>query len=154
NYSQNNIVVSDSWSFSPNLLNEVRVSYALNDYVQDPLIQTSWSDLGSKLVLGSQPPQPPQVFLTGYFQSGNFAHNDMPQRTNMVADTVTWIHGAHSIKMGGSFQWNRFREQGNWLGEGQVRFTGSFTKDAFADFLLGSANSFRQNSGLNRDFRS
>jgi hypothetical protein len=153
-YSQNNVVLSDSWSISPTLLNEIRASYVLNDYRQTPQIQTSLNDLGSNLVLGAQPPQMPQIFITGYFQSGNFTLNDMPQRTEMVADTLSWIRGNHSIKMGGSFQWNQFREQGNWLGEGQIRFTGSFTKDGFADFLLGSANSFRQNSGLNRNFRS
>ena len=153
-YSQNNFVVSDSWSFSPTLLNELRASYSLNHYVSNPLIHTGLPDLGSQLVLGSQPSQPPQTFITGYFQSGNFTYDGMPQRTEMLSDTLHWMRGAHSIRLGGSFQWNQFREIGNWLGAGQIRFTGSFTKNGFADFLLGDANSFRQNNGLNRNFRS
>ncbi len=153
-YSQNNIVVSDSWSLSPVLLNEARVSSSLNRYGNMSLIKTSWSDLGSQVVLGAGPPRPPQIFITGYFQAGTFGDNTQPQRTQMVADTLSWMKGSHSLRMGGLFQWNQFQETGNWLGAGQVRFTGSFTKNAFADFLLGDANSFRQNNGLNRDFRS
>ncbi len=153
-YSQNNVVISDDWSLSPTFLNEARASYTLNDYAHNALIHTSWSDLGSQVVLGALPPRPPQIFITGYFNAGTFGDDDMPQRTEMLSDTFTWIHGAHSIKAGGLFQWNQFRETGNWLGAGQVRFTGSFTKNALADFLLGDANSFRQNSGLNRNFRS
>src|SRR5581483_6626544 len=100
------------------------------------------------------PPRPPQIFITGYFTAGTYGDDNMPQRTETLSDTLTWIHGAHSLKMGGLLQWNQFRETGNWLGAGQIRFTGSFTKNAFADLLLGDANSFRQNNGLNRDFRS
>ncbi|HEY3458202.1 MAG TPA: hypothetical protein VGK64_26715 [Bryobacteraceae bacterium] len=153
-YSQNNVVISDTWSLSPTLLNEVRTSYVLNRYVINSLNRTSWSDLGSRLVLGAQPARPPQFFITGYFQAGTFGDNNMPQRSEMLSDTFTWIRGRHSIKMGGLLQWNQFREVGTWLGAGQVRFTGSFTKNAFADLLLGDANSLRQNNGLNRHFRS
>ncbi|MBV9085477.1 MAG: TonB-dependent receptor, partial [Acidobacteriaceae bacterium] len=153
-YAQNNIVLSDQWSITPTLLNEIRAGYTLNRYANNSLIKTSWSDLGSQVVLGAEPPRPPQIFITGYFQAGTFGDDTMPQRTEMLADTFTWIRGSHSIKAGGLYQWNQFRETGNWLGAGQVRFTGSFTKDGFADFLLGDANSFRQNNGLNRDFKS
>lgn len=153
-YSQNNIVVTDDWTLTPNLLNEVRGSYSLNNYSNNSLINTSWGDLGSQLVLGAQPPRPPQIFITGYFQAGTYGDDNMPQRSEMLADTVSWVKGGHSIKAGGMFQWNQFREYGNWLGAGQVRFTGSFTKNGFADFLLGDANSFRQNSGLDRNFRA
>jgi hypothetical protein len=47
-----------------------------------------------------------------------------------------------------------FDEVGNWLGAGQVRFTGNFTRNTLADYMLGMAASFRQNNGLNRTFRS
>ncbi|HZQ55201.1 MAG TPA: TonB-dependent receptor [Bryobacteraceae bacterium] len=153
-YSQNNIVIADTWSVLPTVLNEARASYTLNRYANTSLIHTSWSDLGSQVVLGAQPARPPQIFLTGYFQAGTYGDDTMPQRTEMLSDTVSWIHGGHSIKAGGLYQWNQFVETGNWLGAGQIRFTGSFTKNAFADFLLGDANSFRQNNGLNRNFRS
>ena len=153
-YSQNNIVLSDSWAFSPSLLNEARAGYSLNNYSNNSLIHTSWSDFGSQLVPGAGPARPPQIFITGYFTAGTYGDDNMPQRTETLSDTLTWVHGSHSLKMGGLLQWNQFRERGNWLGAGQVRFTGSFTKNAFADLLLGDANSFRQNNGLNRDFRS
>lgn len=153
-YSQNNIVISDTWSISPNLLNELRAGYVLNRYRMNSLNQTSWSDLGSSLTLGASPPRPPQFFVTGYFQAGTYGDNNMPQRSEILSDTFTWILGRHSVKLGGLLQWNQFREIGSWLGAGQVRFTGSFTRNAFADLLLGDANSLRQNNGLNRDFRS
>jgi hypothetical protein len=63
------------------------------------------------------------------------------------------VKGTHNVRAGVSYQWNHFKETGNWLGAGQVRFTGAFTGNGDADFLLGLANTFRQNNGLNRDFQ-
>ncbi len=88
-YSQNNIVMSDNWSFSPTLLNEARAGYTLNNYANNSLMHTSWSDLGSQLVLGALPPRPPQIFITGYFQGGHLWRR---QHAAADRDALRYVH--------------------------------------------------------------
>jgi hypothetical protein len=154
-YRQNNVVVSDDMVIRPNLISQTRFSYVLNYYGTAQTILTSWADWGSKVVLGALPPRPPRMVLTSAWNAGPGGGGDdiMPQSTWAASERVTWIHGAHNIRAGVSYQWNHFLETGNWLGAGQINFTGAFTGNSQADFLLGMANSFRQNNGLNRNFQ-
>jgi hypothetical protein len=151
-YRQENVVISDTWTASPSLVNEAHVSYTRNYYASVTPIRTSWQDFGSQLALGAQPPRPPQITVTGYWQGGTYGDDIQPQTTWGGTDIVSWIRGNHSIRMGGSFLWNHFRETGNWLGAGQTTFTGAYTGNGEADFAIGMAATFRQNSGLDRDF--
>jgi hypothetical protein len=151
-YAQNNVVVSDDWILAPNLINTGRFNYTLNHYTTASLIHTSWSDFGSQVTLGALPPRPPQLYVNGFWQAGTFGDDDMPQRNFGASDMVSWIHGNHSIKLGGNILWNHLLETGNWLGAGQIHFTGAYTGYAPADFELGMAATFRQNNGLNRNF--
>ncbi len=151
-YKQNNIVISDQWILSPTVISQARFNYTLNEFGNHSSVQTSWPDFGSKVVLGALPSRPPQIFVNGYWQAGTFGDQTQPQRNFGVSEMLSLVRGAHTLKLGGSLLFNHFQEIGNWLGAGQVRFTGAFTKNAQADFLLGLANTFRQNSGLNRDF--
>ena len=151
-YKQENVVVNDTWSVTPSLLNEARFSYTRNFYATTTPNQTSWADFGSQVTLGATPPRPPQITVTGYWQGGTYGDDIQPQRTFGASDMATWIRGAHTIKAGTSLLWNHFQETGNWLGAGQLTFTGAYTKNGEADFELGQAATFRQNSGLNRDF--
>jgi outer membrane receptor protein involved in Fe transport len=83
-----------------------------------------------------------------------FGDDKTDQSQYSVSDTLTWMRSRHSIRVGGGWAKHLFVETGNWLGAGQIRFSGSSTKNALADFLLGRANTFRQNNGQNRDFFS
>ena len=153
-YKQTNIVISDDWIVTPGLLSQARFSYTLNNYSTAGTVHTSWSDWGSKLTLGAEPPRPPQIILTGAWRAGTFGDDLMPQSSYAASERISWIHGGHNIRAGASGQWNHFLETGNWLGAGQINFTGAFTTNAEADFQLGMAATFRQNNGLNRDFKA
>ncbi len=152
-YKQNNVVVSDQWILSPTTLSQTRFNYTLNEYGNQASSAVTWADLGSKVVQGALPARTPQIFVNGYWQAGTFGDNTQPQRNFGLSEMLSLVRGPHTLKFGGSLLWNHFQETGNWLGAGQVRFSGAATKNAQADFLLGMANSFRQNSGLNRDFK-
>ncbi len=154
-YRQNNAVINDDIVIRPNLISQTRFSYVLNYYASLDTVRTSWADWGSKVVLGSGPPRPPLIVLTSGWTAGPGGGGDdaMPQSTWSGSERITWVHGAHNIRAGVAYQWNHFKEVGNWLGAGQVRFTGGFTGDSEADLLLGMANTFRQNNGLNRNFQ-
>ncbi|HEY3939787.1 MAG TPA: TonB-dependent receptor [Bryobacteraceae bacterium] len=151
-FKQDNVILSDTWTASPTIVNEAHVNYSRNFYATTTPVHTSWSDFGSQIPLGATPPRPPQITVTGYWQGGTYGDDTQPQTTYGGTDVLTWIRGSHSIKAGGSFLWNHFEETGNWLGAGQSTFSGAYTKNAEADFELGEAATFRQNSGLNRNF--
>ena len=154
-FHQNNVVINDDLVISPNLISQARFSYVLNYYATTDADTQSWSDWGSKLVLGAQPPRPPEFVLTSAFTAGpGGAGNDiMPQSTWAGSERITWIHGGHNVRAGVGYQWNHFQEIGNWLGSGQVHFTGAYTGNSIADMELGLAATFRQNNGLNRNFQ-
>ena len=151
-YDQRNITGNEDWIIRQTLLNQFRFSYSLNSNSQASTVQTSWADFGSKVTLGALPPRPPQIFVNGFWQMGTFGNDNMAQTSFGPSDTLTWIHNGHSIRAGGGMTRHTFVETGNWLGAGQIRFTGSSTRSALGDFLTGHANTFRQNNGQDRDF--
>jgi hypothetical protein len=155
NLNQRNVVVNEDWIVSPALLNQGRFSYARRFSKSVGNIRTSWPDFGSQVTLGSEPARPPQIFITGRWNMGLFGEGGgMTNHTFAWSDTLTWIHGGHSVKAGTWLAYNRFDEITSWLGPGQVRFNGGFSGNALADFMLGHAASFRQNNGASRHFRS
>lgn len=153
-YKQRNILVSEDWIVSPTTLNQAQFSFSKRDTPIVDLYQTSWADYGSKVTLGALPARPPQLFINGRWQMGTFGGNGQLQSSYGASDSLTMTRGAHTMKVGVWYLRGKFDELGNWLGAGQVRFTGNFTKNTLADFMLGQAASFRQNNGLNRTFRS
>ncbi|MEZ5361737.1 MAG: TonB-dependent receptor [Bryobacterales bacterium] len=153
-YTQRNVVANHDWIVSPTLLNQVQFSWSKRDTPIVDQFNNSWSDYGSNVTLGAGPPRPPQLFINGRWQMGTFGANGQLQQSFTASDTVTATKGKHTLKGGVWFFHGKFDEVGNWLGAGQVRFTGNFTRNTLGDFMLGRAASFRQNNGLARIFRS
>lgn len=150
--NQTNIVLSDSWILSPNALNNLRLFYTLNHYDGGNTYSGHlWKDLGSQVAQGSlvNPATQPKIIINGYWTMGmgSGSVDNIYQQAIGVEDTFNLTRGNHTMKLGGSFIWNPYAETGAFLGSAQATFTGSSTGNALADFLLGQANSFRQNSG-------
>ena len=148
--NQTNVVLADVWTVSPNKLNTFRPFYTLNHENLTNLYDgPSWSDLGSQIGIGALPLTQPQVAINGYWTMGmgSGGPDNLHQQSFGAEDTFDWSAGNHSLRMGGSFIWNRYAEQGEYLGTGEATFSGFATGNALADFLLGRANTFRQNNG-------
>lgn len=58
--------------------------------------------------------------------------------------TLGHIAGAHSLKMGGQYQWQIKDQDAFGPTNGNFNFSGSFTGNAIADFLLGLPNSYSE----------
>ena len=58
--------------------------------------------------------------------------------------TLGHIKGAHSLKMGGDYQWQIKDQDAFGPTNGNFNFSGSFTGNAIADFLLGVPNSYSE----------
>jgi Carboxypeptidase regulatory-like domain/TonB-dependent Receptor Plug Domain len=150
-----NIILSDNWTVSANKLNIARAFFT-DDHTQTQQVvpPTTWSALGSTVKDGIQPATSPVISITGYYQeglaAGGITNNNM--ETIGAEDTFNWTLGNHSVKLGGAFFFNEYRENGIYYGAGLVTFSGSFTGNALADFLEGRAASLRQNSGVYHRF--
>ena len=150
--------VSETWSITPTLVNEVRAS-------------ATWSRQRRKLTSNTWERetygfQYPQIFGTGPLANGIPAVS-MDGYTNFPAptfvklspttdisanDNLTWVHGRHTVKTGFLVARNRKDQNGSAINTGSVNYsvsgnTGS-TGNAFADALLGN---YRTYSEANND---
>jgi outer membrane receptor protein involved in Fe transport len=132
------------------LVNEARFSYArgVNDGTQDPFGVNGNAEFG---ILGV--PEDPRVIggitrmdISGHLAIGSpdfmpkFQHTEQFQYLN----TLTWLRGRHQVKVGADVMWPMKNEYFDVAPtRGQLTFNGSFTGNAFADFLLGYAQRAR-----------
>ncbi len=148
NNSQTNAVASDSWTISPNALNSLRLFYTETHIVIANLFTTNYlSDLGIKTGQGGFMPTQVGFSITGYWSMGSARPKDIAQQSFGAFDTFNWTRGNHTIKAGGSFMWNKYSETSAGGGSASYTFSGATTGNALADFLLGKANTFEQDSG-------
>ncbi|MDA2923702.1 carboxypeptidase regulatory-like domain-containing protein [Acidobacteria bacterium AH-259-L09] len=59
-------------------------------------------------------------------------------------DKWTWTRGDHSLKFGAVYMWQRKNQDAFGPTQGQFNFTGKFTGNAVADFMLGLANTYEE----------
>ena len=153
--NQRNLIVNEDWVVSPAIFNQLRFSYTKRLFNSNQLNETSWADYGSRVTLGAEPPRPPIINISGRWQMGSGGgRTRMEQQSFGLSDTLSWVRGKHSFKAGTWLLYNKFDEVGLFLASGNVQFTGAFTRNALADFMLGRAATFRQNNGTNRHFSS
>ncbi len=150
--SQTNVILNEAWIVSPTKLNNLLLFYNLNHTFLGNMYNTNlWSDLGSQAPQGSSVPTQPQITVSGYWHwgmgSGSSGVDDHRQPIFGIADTFEWTKGNHNLKTGAAFTQVSHNETGGYAGSGQIGFTGSTTGNVLADFLLGKANTFRQNTG-------
>ena len=103
-----------------------------NPYLQGfPIVQIS-----NYSYLGDASNEPMRIYVTNY----------------TVGDTLTWVSGSHLIKIGGEvnhMQWNNLYINNQ---RGTFAFTGSWTTQPYADFLLGFLNSATRAIGTNQNY--
>jgi hypothetical protein len=139
------VVLGDTYSLSPNVMNSLHLAYTRNVVVRGGAANLpSAQDLG--LNIASYKDNSPLLTVSGYFTSncGTCARAELPSNVFQVADDVTWIRGRHQITFGARWvrrQNNRYVTTGE---PGQYSFDGSLTGVALADYLLGLPNSLYQ----------
>jgi hypothetical protein len=156
------IQISDVWTFSPALFNELRLGYHREDdhYVQDSLgkdwpatldWQYSQTNMFPCTQMGGT--------VTGYSIGCTDNNAIYAQNTIDPGDTLSWVHGKHALHFGGEVQ--LFKDNDTPWGDpqpGTVSFYGNYTAVSpspkssvnYADFLLGDVSSFgSRNSPIN-----
>ena len=130
-----------------NLLNEARVGFAYNLQATDYPLSSTGAQLITDFGFTGLPPTPASGGVPYFeFADGSFIGTGGNKPTNVLSksiqfsDNVTWTKGAHTIKGGVDVQHVEYRDQSSFFSGddyGAYFFTGQFTGNAFADFLLG-----------------
>lgn len=139
-----NIALGETHTFGDHWLNELRAGYYRDYFLFGGILTGTNFDAGAGITGYEQTqitPSFPYITLSGYSSfngsySGNFPKSNRVQ-TWQYADTVSYTKGKHEVRFG--FQlWDQRHTFVHGQGqEGSFGFTGQYTGDAFADFLLG-----------------
>jgi hypothetical protein len=156
-------VVHATYSINPNLLNETAFNYNGNRINIIPFAGAGLKSLAlpagftsNRLFTGpNNLDRIPNIDLKG--KTGTqFEISSWPWRNKaddyQIRDDISWTHGAHQFKFGGS--WALYKKVQDLFGQtqGGFSFDGTFSGNDFADYLLGTAKSYQelavQDSGL------
>lgn len=96
----------------------------------------------------------PLFALSGYQQIGGGANLPVAFFVNNFTpgDTFTWVHNEHLIKFGGDILRTQFNQPYWNNNRGTFTFTGSWTGDPAADFMLGMMNSDSRQIGTTTNY--
>jgi hypothetical protein len=131
--------------FTPALINEVRLGYTYTNATNINLdaghdFNQEWGLPGpaNPRLLGS-----PMIVISGYNNLGD--GQNIPQvRHSMItqpSDTLTWVKGRHLAKFGFELLHTAFNQPSTDNSRGTFNFTGAWSGNAYADFMLGLLNS-------------
>lgn len=153
-----NYTVGEDHIFSPNLINTFRMSYVRSAFGMLATKDFSLTGIGlpvniANINTGFGLTAQSVLGISGFISAdtGYPTRDIMP--TTHISDSVSWIHGKHTIGFGFEYYRNRVNELQNWLSGGNIQFTGSQSGNAAADFLLGRFDSYRQVTGLTSRIR-
>ena len=157
NWRQHDANVSDTWTLSPTLINQVWATYTRNFGGRLNTPATSLASFGSAFT-PQGPVSLPDIQVTGFFRLADAI--DGPETgTNFYSlrDVVSWNHGRHSVSFGAEESLEKDIQQALLNNYGVFQFSGSATTPtapkgvkcpdcALADFELGIPSKVQQDA--------
>jgi hypothetical protein len=144
-------------TFSPAIVNETRFGFTRTD--ERDLGAHQGTDYNSQLGLPVGAGDPslngfPLFTITNFEALGDGSNLPVHFTVNNfdTADTVTWVKGTHVMKFGGDLLHVQFFQPYNNNNRGTYTFTGSWTGQPYADFLLGLPNSTSKQFGKTNNY--
>jgi hypothetical protein len=140
--------------FNPHWLNELRGGYYRMIFLfQGPLQGTRLDQQAGIKGLELQPYGGfPEIDLAGYSSFSGSPTNCLPKsnhvRSYQYSDTVSYSAGKHNMKMGMEWFHNILGYVNGGVSEGVFDFEGTYTGDAFADYVLGYPDSVTRDGGV------
>jgi hypothetical protein len=152
-WKQHNLNLSDTWTISPTMINQFRISYVRLFGGRLNMPEVSLGDLGSKFNLQG-PKTLPQIQVSGRFNL-NVAIGGPVGGSNLyqVRDVFSWTRGSHSLKFGGEASLEKLIQDTTLNNYGTFSFNSSNTRgsgNAMADFLLGLPVTFNQDAPITK----
>ena len=133
-------------TFSPSLLNDLHGGYFR--YAVNALPFNYGKDLGNQLGIPNanrgdlNSSGLTNIDVAGYTPLGDseWLPEHVFENIYQIADTVTWVHGRHSMKYGIDFRRQKRNFYQVMAPRGLFQFSGLYTGDGFADLATGIAN--------------
>jgi len=139
------LTVSHNYTITPSLLNEARLGITLaNDGTSLPFDGRAFTNALGLQGIGPEFPFNGLPFLSFSGDTSSLdlgrAESTSQSRTIQIADNLTWSRGRHTMKYGFDVRRIRAVTPLGFIGGdnyGNFNFTGAFSGNDFADFLLG-----------------
>ena len=138
-----NLVGSETHIFSPTIVNELRLGYTRmhNANLNQGLgtNYTGQSGIGGFEFTSLNFPGFPNLSITGFQGIAGNSFQPLVNPTNMyeIVDSVSINRGAHNIKVGTDLRNYRLTSTNSANSRGAFSFNGSYTGNAYADYLTG-----------------
>jgi Carboxypeptidase regulatory-like domain len=162
NFLDQNLLVTDTHTFSPNLLFVGSFGYSRNMRDEIPVQPTTLQDLGWNVPMATAGALPSlRVSISNYESLSNVGALAGRPQTFQFRGRFTWTHGKHLVQFGMDVERDMMWAIDNSQAPGQVTFNGSRTGltgcskcgDSWADFLLGLPSLFYQKASSPQNFR-
>jgi len=138
------IGVSDTYNFTPTMLNIATFSYNRNHSTILPGTPFSLADIGS-MVSVTNPPEL-RLSVSGFFSMSTGAPGQFDRDNYRFTDDVNWVLGKHVLVFGGDFLRPSVVLNNDYKQNPRLTFR-SHSGNAFADYLLGYVDNFQQGGG-------
>jgi len=136
--------LSHTHTFSPSLLLTLRTGYTRFLFPETFNERETLASLGARFITGGGPGGLPYLTVSGRLVSSGAREGFFVSDLYEGGGDLSWFKGKHEIKFGQSYQRIRYRISQNGRSYGEFIFSGIFTRNPYADFLLGPAESLRQ----------
>lgn len=144
-------VIKLTYTISPNLLNEASINVNGNTISIPPVgtyaIPSGWTQQGFFPATNNLLNRMPSVDL-GAPLGTNWTINYWPWRNSFLnwqpRDDISWTKGRHGLKFGFAYMRSDKDQQQQADTQGDYTFGTDFSGDAYVNFLLGFADSFKQ----------
>jgi len=149
-WNQHNVNVADTWTLSPTIINQFRVTYVrqFGGRVNNP--PTSLGDLNSRFTIQGDPTLP-RLSVSGFFTGQtSIAGPDAGSDYFAVKDSLSLSRGNHALKFGGEVSYEKIVHDTLLDNYGVFTFNGSKTGNAYADFLLGLPATMTQDAPVRK----
>jgi hypothetical protein len=156
------LAISLTTVLSPTLVNEVTYNFSSNLIGSQVVGRSRESDFPAVAGIPEVFPENnagviPQITFTSAVANINTLQGfNIVYKNQVVRDVVTWVRGNHTLKFGGEMSWEKKDENANNITQGLFAFAGTRSRGtsgtinltqtgiAFADFLLGRADSYSE----------
>ncbi len=155
--------LTDTYVFSPNLVNQVRFGFSRLRVTAVPEEPFTSASLGITSPFASTYPGAPTLSFNGFdssFVFGSSTLADQSSRINAytIGDTLSWTAGNHRLKFGGEYRQSTVKFFFNAFSRGQIIYGDTFTSGvrtatAFQNFLMGIGTSLIGSGVFDRSFR-
>ncbi len=138
--TQWSVAANYTHTFTPNLVNLATFGKI---YTAENYLSQNNSLNASSFLTGLVPPPPgyggiPTVSINNFTGVTDYGSASALMPTYQADDALTWTRGTHTIELGGGFLRSYFYNEGlDGPQNGSLQFTGQYTGNSFADFLLG-----------------